>query len=291
MAAVAAAQFGVISTAQVRACGIERSGIAHRLRAGRLVPQYRGVYAVGHEVLRPEGHRMAAVLACGRGSALSHGGSGRHWSIWWGTSPWIDVTRPRAGRGPAGIRVHGGLLGPDDVTVLNGIPVTTLARTVVDMAPGLGESALRRLIDDAIRHPAYDQAAMDRQLARGRPGAPAVRAELLSRHPDSHRTRSEFEAIALPLLAHHGLPRPEVNVWLPGLGNEVDLLWRNERVVVEWDSRAHHDNDPSFEHDREQNVELLAAGYVPLRFTWRQLHDRPEWVAAHIAKALSRSAH
>ena len=234
---------------------------------------------------------MAAVLACGRGSALSHGGSGRHWSIWWGTSPWIDVTRPGgAGRGPAGVRLHGGALGPDDVAVLGGIPVTSLARTVVDLAPGLGEKALRRLVDDAIRHPAYDQAAMDRQLARERPGVPAVRDELLSRHPDSHRTCSEFEAIALPLLAHHGLPRPEVNVWLPALNNEVDLLWRHERVVVEWDSRAHHDDDPSFEHDREQSVELLSAGYVPLRFTWRQLHDRPEWVAAHIAKALSRSA-
>jgi len=287
VAELAARQFGVVTTAQVRACGLSRDAIAHRLRTGRFVSQYRGVYAVGHEVLRPVGTRLAAVLACGSEAALSHRAGGRHWSVWWGSSTLIDVTRPRGhGNGPAGVRLHLGPLEPGDVVVLDGVPVTSLARTTIDIAYGLGDKALRRLIDDVVRHPAYDHRALEAELERGRPGTRAVRKQLRSRHPDSHRTRSEFEAIALPLLAHHGLPQPEVNVWLPALSNEVDLLWRRERVVVEWDSRAHHDDDPAFEHDREQSVELITAGYVPLRFTWRQLTQRPDWVAFHIRKAL-----
>lgn len=288
VAALAARQFGVISTAQARACGLTRSGVAHRLRTGRFVPLYRGVYAVGHDALRPEGNRLAAVLACGPLARLSHRGAGRPWKIWFGSSTLIDVTRPRGGgHGPAGVRLHVGPLGPHDVTVLDGIPTTTLARTVIDIAAGLhNPKAIRRLVDDAMRNPAFDLVDLEAQLQRGRPGTKAVRSELRSRHPDSHHTKSEFEAIALPLLAAHGIPRPEVNAWLPSLDNEVDLLWRAERVAVEWDSRAHHDNDDAFEHDREQSVELIAAGYLPLRFTWRQLTGRPEWVAAHIQRTL-----
>lgn len=291
VAAVAAQQYGVISTGQARACGLSRGAIAHRLRTGRFVPQYHGVYAVGHGALRPEGHRMAAVLACGPYAGLSHRAAGRPWSVWSGSSGVLDVTRPPGlGPGPSGIRLHVGPLEPHDVTILDGIPITSLERTVVDIAADLHRPhAIRRLVDDAMRHPAFDLDALQVQLVRGRPGTAAVRAELRTRHPQSHHTRSEFEAIALPLLAAHRVLRPEVNVWLPDLNNEVDLLWRAERVVVEWDSRMHHDDVEAFERDREQSVELLAAGYVPLRFTWRQLHDRPSWLVQHVQQALARS--
>lgn len=291
VAGLAAQQFGVVSTAQAMACGLSRDAIAFRLRTGRLVPQYHGVYAVGHDALRPEGIRLAAVLACGRFAWLSHRAAGRTWGVWSASSPVMDVTRPpNHGSGPTGVRLHLGRLEPHEVTVLEGIPITSLARTVMDIAAGLDQPrAVRRLIDDAMRHPAFNSGDLEAQLQRSRPGTTAVRSELQSRHPDSHHTKSEFEALALPLLAAHGLRRPEVNAWLPALMNEVDLLWRAEKVAVEWDSRAHHDNDDAFEHDREQSVDLVNAGYIPLRFTWRHLTRRPDWVAVSIKNALNRS--
>jgi hypothetical protein len=292
VAALAARQYGVVSTAQLRTCGLTRAAIGHRLRVGRLARLYRGVYAVGHGVLVAEGRRLAAVLAGGLAAVLSHRSGGRQWSVWPGDGPIVHITRPGGSRrGPPGVWVHVGPLEPSDVCIRDGIPCTTLARTLVDCAADATSNELRRMVNAAMRLPEYDQREVDAQLARGRPGTAALRAELVRRHPDGARTKSEFEELALPLIHAAGLARPLINEWFDDLKNEVDLVWMDEKVAVEWDSREFHDDDDdAFEHDREQSAELTSLGWIVLRFTWRQLTQRPEWTIAHIARALAARA-
>jgi very-short-patch-repair endonuclease len=284
------AQFGVVSRRQLQLCGLSDTAIARRVKAGRLIRLHRGVYAVGHTVLRPEGHRLAAVLACGPHGALSHRSAGEHRGLMRvDAASRHTVTVPRdGGRGPAGVRVFVAALPPHDVTLHRGIPTTTVARTALDVAASLGARAVGDLLDQARHLEVYDRTELDRQVATARPGAAALRRALADAHPDGHRTVSDLERLALRFTREHGLPHAEVNAWLPDLRNRVDLLWRAARLAVELDGYAWHRGRAAFEHDRHQTAELQSAGYTALRFTWRQVERRPDWVVRHIRVALGR---
>lgn len=262
--------------------------VAYRVRTGRLVRLYRGVYAVGHGVLRPEGLRLAAVLACGAGSALSHRSAAAHWGLRATSRARVEVTKPRgSGPGPAGVDVSCARLIAADVTVLHGVPVTTVARTLVDLAAVAPMATVADAVDMAIRQKIYDRRTLQVQLRRGRAGSQALRRVLAERHPERERTRSTLERMMLDVLASRCLPTPEVNAFLLDPGCEVDLLWRAEGLVVELDGWLHHRSRPAFEADRRKTVELQSIGYTVLRFTWRQIEQQPVWVVDRIADQLA----
>lgn len=171
----------------------------------------------------------------------------------------------------------------------NGIPVTTVAQTLIDLASMLPDEELDEAVDAAIQLSLYDQRAIDAVCGRGRAGTGKLRDAVARRHPDAHDSKSRWERRMLKLLDAQGIPRPRVNQPIVLLGLEPDLLWPIERVVVEWDSWAHHRRREQFESDREKTLTLQRSGYTVLRFTWRMTNDHPERVAADIRAALART--
>ncbi len=289
--AIADRQFGVITHAQLRASAVSASAIGRLTANGRLRPLHRGVYAVGHSVLVPDGFRLAAVLANGPTARLAGLDAGALHELCRSRGTRFSVAvahgRSRPGRHP-GIHVIESKFTSDDITVVRAIPVTSVARTIVDIA-ATAPAEVEQMIQLAIDLDLYDQRAMDRQLASGRRGVGVIRRALADRDPDAQATKSKWEKSMLRLVKTGRLPRPKVNVWLPDVNLSPDLLWPAQSLAVEWDSWTHHRTRSTFEDDRRKTIELQSAGYTVLRFTWRQTRDRPEWVTDAIRTALDRS--
>jgi very-short-patch-repair endonuclease len=271
-----------VSAAQLRTAGLGRGAIHARVQRGRLVRLHRGVYAVGHAQLTPLGWRWAAVLACGGPvrAALSHRSAAAVWDLL--PSPaQFDVTTRHDAHGRSGVRVHRSTtLTAEDVTHAKGLPVTTVARTLVDLASVLTPHRLERVVHRAEHLRLLDTHSLDEQLARaqGRP-TNALRGaveRLASREPDI--TRSELEERFLTLVLDEQFPRPEVNATVGA--HEVDFLWRAERLIVETDGAATHATPTAFERDRRRDAELAAMGFRVLRFTYAQVVETPRAVAA-----------
>lgn len=261
IAAIAAGQHGVVSRAQLLAAGISRRQIERRLEREALHVVHRGVYAVGHRALPQEAIWMAAVLAGGAGTALSHWSAASLCRMRPGRGPRSHVTSPRNRRDSANIVSHHGTLPPDEATVEQGIPVTTPARTLLDLAPLLPSPTLGRMIDAA---PPHDGPHLAELLARypRKPGAPKLRALLGNERP---MTRSDCEAHVLHLIDRAGLPRPDVNVVVEG--HEVDLVWWGVRVIAEIDTYVTHGSRLAFELDRERDRKLATKGWRVVRIT------------------------
>ncbi len=195
----------------------------------------------------------------------------------------LHVTVPRSGAaGILGVAVHVTRRLPvEDRAVLDGLPITSVARTLADLAGELGWADLRRTLERAEALRLLDVDAVLR-AAHGRDGAPRIRAILADWSPAP--THRGLEERLFALAERAGLPRPEVNVMLHGF--EVDLLWRSSRLVVEADSRRYHDTWAAAERDRHRDAVLAAAGHRVLRFTWKQVTTRPAEVVAAIRSAL-----
>jgi hypothetical protein len=275
MARLAGRQFGVASRAQLLAAGLTAREIDRRLAAGRLHVMHRGVYAVGHQVLTVEGRWMAAALAGGPGAVLSHGTAAAIWELRRVGSGLVHVTVPGdpGRKRRRGIKIHRSItLTARHVTRHRGIPVTTVARTIIDLSRTLTEDDLERVVDLADQRGLVDFADL-------RPAHSAsLQAVLESYRPAP--TRSALERGFLRLCDSHGLPRPEVNVFIERY--LVDFVWRERRLIVEVDGYAYHRAPSRFESDREKDVVLGMAGWRVLRFTWRQVTERAAWVAAAV---------
>jgi very-short-patch-repair endonuclease len=260
-----------------------------RLAAGRLHRLHRGVYAVGHQVLADEGRWMAAVLAGGAGAALSHKAAAALWSIRPTQSPGIEVTIPRKVGSRPGLRFHHSYLPADEVTVHAGIPVTTVPRTLFDLAAVVPAGQLRRAVNEAELRRLWDPLSLADLLARHprRPGAAAIRAAL---RVGARITRSELEDRFLDFLRRTRLPAPATNVplWLGSRWIEADCVWRQQRLVVELDGYATHRTRAAYESDRARDRALTAAGWRVVRVTWRQLHEEPAALARDLRAALGR---
>jgi very-short-patch-repair endonuclease/predicted transcriptional regulator of viral defense system len=285
IAALAGRQHGVVATRQLAALGLPQRAVSHRAAAGRLHRVHRGVYAVGHPILTANGHRMAAVLACGPGAVLSHASAAALWEIRPTSATRIDVTvRGAGGRAKRPrIRVHRATtLRADEVTTHQAIRVTTPARTLLDLASSLPRRALERALDQAELNELFDlralQAAVDRH--RRERGAGALARALEHHRAGTTATKSTLEERMLTICDRHGLPRPRVNAWVEGL--EVDFLFAAQRLVVEADSYRFHHTRHAFERDRERDAILARAGYRALRFSDRQMADEPATVAQTI---------
>lgn len=293
---LASRQHGVVARSQLLQEGVPAHRIDYRLRCGRLHPLYRGVYRVG-PVDAPRTRIMAAVLACGDGAVVSHRSAAELWGLVAapsGRAP-IDVTIRRNCRGPGGGRQGAGVcvhrvarLLEDEVTRLGGLPITTAARTLVDLASSVRGRDLERAVAEANREHLADVDAIERVLARHprSPGRARLRS-LLGGDGGPAFTRSEAEARFLALIRKARLLVPEANVVIRGC--EVDFLWRVERLIVEVDGFRFHSLPEAFERDRSRDIMLTAAGYRVIRVTWRQLTREPEALLAQVAQTLARA--
>jgi len=273
IAELAERQFGLVSLAQLGGVGLGARAVRKRVSAGRLRRVHRGVYAVGHGVLRREGRWMAAVLACGEGAVLSHSSAAAHWDLLATAAAKIDVTATRSRTGAPGLRLHRSrFLDARDTTRHEGIPITTVPRTLLDLAATVPAQRLERALAQAERLHLYDHRAIQALLARsnGHRGTGAL-AHATSRE-DPKWTRSDYEAWFLQLVRDAGLPEPMVNSSLAAPDHprlEVDFCWPAHRLIVETDGWDTHRTRAAFEADRARDAALLAAGYKVLRFTWR----------------------
>ncbi|HSJ26202.1 MAG TPA: DUF559 domain-containing protein [Longimicrobiales bacterium] len=285
---IAAPQKCVVTRAQLLQAGMTSHAIDHAVRRGRLIPLYRGVYQVG-PVLAPWGRELAAVLACGHGAVLSH----RSAAVLWGMLPTepdgpVDVTVP----GPRRVRLAGVRLHRVDVPLATtergkreGLPVTSPARTLIDLAATASAGDLRRALDNAEQARIIVVRSLLRWIGRyaGRRGVARLKA-LLPATGSRHLTRSQFERTFLRLLRKYGLPLPRTNVTV--LGYVVDCYWEELGLIVELDGYHVHGTRRAFDADRRRDLALAAAGKRVLRISWTQLETRPEMTMAQVAQAL-----
>jgi predicted transcriptional regulator of viral defense system/very-short-patch-repair endonuclease len=292
---MAARQHGLVSHRQLAAVGLSPNAIARRVAQGRLHRVHRGVYAVGHRAANSESRWMAAVMACGRSTVLSYLDGSALWKIYNGVGARIHVTTTaHGGRGLSGIRVHRARrLDPEDVTVHRGIPVTTVARTLVDLTDVLTSERVLRALREADYLGLLDldalSAAVERAHGRKRLG---VLREAVAAHRPGQIIRSELEHRFLELVREAGLPAPETNVKITARRRryEIDCLWREQRVAVELDGRAAHARTAAFEPDRRKDAALNAIGLRPLRFTWLRVSREPADVIAELDATLTQAA-
>jgi very-short-patch-repair endonuclease/predicted transcriptional regulator of viral defense system len=293
IATLADRQHGVVSVAQLRKLGLEGRAVRQRSARGGLHRVHRGVYAVGRRGLTANGVFMAAVLACGPDATLSHRSAACHRGLRPDNRATVDVSVPRpSGRSRETIKLHlTGTLAPQDVTVCDGIPCTSVARTLVDLGDVAPPRAVERAVERAEAARAFDAKAVDEVLTRVGPrrGAGVLR-RVLGDLEDNGAVANDFEGTFLAICRAAALPEPAVNAWLV-LGDgpiRADFLWRENRLIVETDGRATHATRQAFESDRLRDQRATVAGYRVVRFTWRQLNREPEHVASTVAALLGR---
>lgn len=265
IAAIAGRQHGVVSYGQLRAAGLRKDAIHRRVTARRLHQLHRGVFAVGHRALSPQGRWMAAALALGDGAAVSHRSAAELWGLLPPARGPVHVSVSGRGgrRRRPGVRVHRPQsLSPGMLTRRSGIPVTTPARTIAD---------LRRSVDPSVLRQAIRQAE--------------VLGLTLPAHEGADGTRSELERRFLRLCHRHRLPQPEVNASVAGL--TVDFLWKQQRLVVETDGYRFHRGRAAFEEDRARDLRLRSHGYEVIRLSHRQVVDESGQILGLLRRALS----
>jgi hypothetical protein len=294
MAALADRQRGVVTRRDLIDCGLSRTAIADRIQRGRLRVLSRGVYAVGHRVLRREGEWLAAVWACGRRAVLSHWQAAALWDLLPARGGPIHVTTPsRSGRTPDLRTIHlhrVGTLRAWEGTRTEGIPTTTVARTLLDLSRHLRPRAIEDVIGRADRLELFNLPDVRRCLHEHprQPGAPRLRRLLDDLHGvGAADLRSILEVRFLQLCDDSDLPTPRVNVRVAGW--LVDFFWPEARLIVETDGYAYHSTRSAFERDRERDQHLTLAGYTVVRFTYNQVTWAPGEVTRHLRHLLSGS--
>jgi Protein of unknown function (DUF559) len=253
------------------------------------------VYVVGHGRLAREGRYMAAVLACGDSSALSHRSAAALLDLRPSSRRVADVTvSGRRARSREGIDVHAAALLRRDVVTVAGIRCTSWARTILDLGAVLaagdlaraGErSQILRLFDLRALHEVIDRAS-------GHPGAGSLRRALFSYLPEHEELRSRLERRMLRICTDASLPAPVPNAPIELVDGTVvvDFLWPDHALVAETDGWQAHGTRAAFERDRGRDQRLMLAGYRVVRFTWRQVFDRPAEVVGVLSGLLSSGA-
>jgi hypothetical protein len=295
IAELVASQHGVVALRQLLGLGLSARAVRDRVAAGRLHRIHAGVYAVGHAKLTRDGRYMAAVFACGEDSALSHRSSADKRGLRRTDRSSIDVTTVRrAGRGSAGIDAHTSVtLLPRDVTEVDGIRCTSVARTLLDLAAVLPRRDVERAFDQAEVLRVLDARKIEDVLARAgqHRGAGVLRAILDDHVPGTTLTPNKLEEAFLAICDKASLPRPVVNAWiaLEPTGYEADFLWRDRGLIAETDGRDVHTTRRAFVNDRVRDQRLMLAGYRVVRFPWQQVFDDPRDVAATLRAVVAQA--
>ncbi len=286
---LASTQLGLVTRHQIDACGIGRGGLASRVRRGLYAPVERSVFAVGRPPEDPLARHLAAVLTLPCPGWLCGTSAGEAWGILAAppTGPPQVCVLGRGARSRDGLRVRRlTRLDGADRTVRGPVPVTALARTVVDLGAELGIDDLERSFAEAIAVHRLSPRAVEYALERrGRFRGSATVRRLIELSAGPQRTRSELERALLRLVRTSALPEPQMNVRIGPY--EVDALWSEERVVGEADGFGFHGSRQRFEGDRRRDADLQARGFVVTRMTWRQLTDDRLATAARLASILA----
>jgi hypothetical protein len=281
--ALANRQRGYVNRVELLALGLGAEAIRYRTSTGRLIPVYTGVYAVGHVPRLPHDRAYAALLACGPKAVLSHGSAATLYGIYrrWDTP--FEVTVPSK-RGRRGIRVHRAKLTRADTSSVEGLRVTSPARTLLDMTPRLTDRQLKR---------AFNRLRLDHRLTteqlkevlerfRRHPGAARLRPLAGIRHgPTRSRIERKFHAFC----KRHGLPEPLLNVEIERV--EVDAFFPDHGLIVEVDGYDVHSGPASFETDRDRDATMLALGLPTVRITEERIDNAPDAEAARFRTILA----
>ena len=284
IAAVAGRQDNVITLDQLLDAGLGRGAIAHRVQARTMQRMHRTVYLMGAAPPTLLARVRAAVLAVGGDAVLSHRSAAEVYGLVPEAEQDVDVTA--FGRNPGvhpGVRVHRPrALAEVDVVTVQGMPVTSVARTICDLAATESPNTVERAWQEALYRRIVTPDALAAVLKRepARRGAPVIRALIR----DPRLTRSQRERLLLKLIDQAQLPKPITNIKLHGY--LVDVLWPHQRLLVEFDGWQGHGHRLAFESDRKRDQILVAGGYRVLRITDRQLLEEPLAVVARIAQAL-----
>ena len=261
---LAADQHGIVTRAQLLDAGVGPDTVKHWVKAGQLIRVHQGVYALGHLPPSPHGRTMAAVLACGRGAVLSHRSAAQLYGLIRYSGP-IEITARTRRRRP-GVIVHESNLHEHDVTTHWGIPTTSPARTLTDLAHTLSPAALTRAVNDARLAKLMSLDDLPPRLRKGQSARP---------------TRSAFEDAFPTFCARHRLPQPQINAIVAGY--EVDAYWPAKHLVAELDGEEFHQD---FEADRAKDADLVEAGFRVVRVTWDRLTHGAQREAARFRTLL-----
>jgi hypothetical protein len=268
--------------------GFGESAVSKAARRGRIHRIHRGVYAVGHRQLSWEGHCLAAVLAH-EPAIASHTSAAWLWELLDSRPTSYELSAAHRRRSTPGIRFHAGLLKKVDIAERRGIPVTSVPRTLLDLAGRRRQiPSIDRLLHRAAELELLDRRAVEALLARtmGHPGHPRLREALRLYQPRTRVTRSGLERRFLALVEAAGLPSPASNFNVGAY--EIDCYWPAERFGVELDVFATHGSPLAFERDRERSDDLLAIGVEITRVTDLRLEREPDAVLARVADHLER---
>src|SRR3954452_7630870 len=288
-------QHGVVGRWQLLQEGWSEEEIDGRIRTGRLYQLHGGVYAVGHRAVSREGRWLGAVLASGPEAVLSHWSAAALWRIRPNGRPLIDVTTPHKSRSWDGIKRHHKALPPDEVTVEEGIPVTSVPRTIFDLAATEDLDVVVAMLRESEHRNQWDRLSLPHLVARypGRRGVRKVRLALqrINEEP-SGRKRSRLEERFAPFLRRHRLPMSRFNDWIL-LGHkryQVDCHWPGTGQIIELDGWEGHGTRSAFHDDRERDRRLKVAGYSVTHLTWNQLRDEPQQIAADLRTLVNNQA-
>jgi very-short-patch-repair endonuclease len=284
---IAGGQRNLVRTAQLYECGLDKDGVAHRVRGGWLRLVFRGVYAVGGGELPPLGLEQAALMACGERSFISHRSAAFVWGMRKSPPPEVEVSVVGRGcRSREGIRVHRiQAIDRKELRRHKDLWVSSPARAVLEVAAVGTRDELIDVIDQGLALRRFTPGDLKLVLARNRPCRGAARlAEVLADETSMAISRSRAEKALLRLIRDARLPMPETNV--PFGRYEADFVWREQKVIVELDSPTYHGGPGVFQRDREKGLLFRGAGFDVLRPTrWHVVHE-PVRVAALLAQAL-----
>jgi hypothetical protein len=284
-------QHGVVSIRQLEGpLGFSQRSVARAVDAGRLHRVYRGVYAVGHTELSSRAECLAAVLAVGPGALLSYYSAGWLWGLWSGSPAPFEVTAfvPRHHQPPKGVRRHRARnLVEEDRALVDGIPVTSVARTLLDLAWKLRSDQLRRVLARAEDLGLLDLKAIHAVIERNRGHHGAKRLRLaLAIYERPIWSRSEFERRFVDFLVGSGLPRPATG-WNE-VGYEFDIYWPGLSFGIELDTYETHGTRAAFEEDHDRDLEFALADIESIRISEQQFRREPHQIATKVARLLER---
>lgn len=291
ISALAARHRTLVSHEQLLSHGFTRKAIARQRQAGRLHVVFRGIYTYGCGTLPPFAVEEAALMACGSESFLSHRTAAALWGLSGDLPPEPDVSVKDDGcRARKGLRLHRVTgLDPAELRTKHGLPVSSPARVLLELAGTVSSDELEYPFDEAIARPLVTVAEVEQVLARhsGGRGTARLRA-LIEQSRDEGFTRSWGERRLRTLLRKAGIPQPETNVRIGSY--RPDFAWRTERLIVEFDGYDTHGTRRMFESDRSRDAALAALGWLVIRFTWRQLRYQPELILFRLGQVMSLRA-
>ncbi|HEY2771665.1 MAG TPA: DUF559 domain-containing protein [Solirubrobacteraceae bacterium] len=294
MVALALGQEAVFAAWQLQERGLSARWVQARADTGHLYRIHHGVYGLlPKRMLTSHALFMAAVLACGPVAAVSHRSAADLLGLLRNRRVNIDVTiAGRSGRKRPGLDIHRSrTLLERDVTMVGPIRCTSVARTLLDIAPRVSEGQLTRAFDQSEILEVFDLHAIKDQLKRNptHPGCRRIRG-VLEQYTFSGQSRGEFEPWLHDHLRASGLPLPQRNEWIVLDDGEraicADFCWRAQKLIVETDGKRTHLTHRAFERDRRDDQRLIAAGWTVIRITWKQLMTEPDRVIALITELL-----